>query len=117
VGAPDWEATKRAAREVSETLAREPTLSPAVTDDALFDEGLRLYRPYRDRLLTPEQLAALEDADPAALGATATMRLLQPGGGALTEWREDPLGLWPAWWSARASESPARPREGHLWLS
>ena len=31
-------------------------------------------------------------------------RLYSPVGGGLGRWQDDPLGLWPAWWQARAGQ-------------
>ena len=81
-------------------------------------DTLAFYAPYRDRLLTPAQRAQLEQAPPPALVQYALGALAQPGGGLrLADWNADPLGLWPQWWLARASDTRARPRDGQLALS
>ncbi|AGC44615.1 hypothetical protein MYSTI_03303 [Myxococcus stipitatus DSM 14675] len=118
VGAKDWEAAQRAADVAREELSRDPSLlKPSALDASSLDVALELYRPYRDRLLTPAQRAWLTRATAEELGGTALMKLYQPAGPRLTDWEADPLGLWPDWWAARAAESTARPRDGRLWLS
>lgn len=117
VGAASWEQATQAARRVSAVLGEGGLLEPSAVKVEALEESIRLYRPFRDRLLTPAQATWLEGAPAERLGATALMKLMQPAGAGLTEWNEDPLGLWPDWWAARAAESPARPRDGLLWLS
>ncbi|NTX35597.1 MMPL family transporter [Myxococcus sp. CA039A] len=118
VGAPDWASAQRAADLVTAELSKDTSLlSPSALDASSLDAALELYRPYRDRLLTPAQRTWLSRATPEELGGTALMKLYQPAGPHLTDWEADPLGLWPDWWAARASESTARPRDGRLWLS
>ncbi|HJW11984.1 MAG TPA: hypothetical protein VJ598_09370, partial [Albitalea sp.] len=71
--------------------------------------------PWRDRLLTPAQRDRLLHTPPAALAEAALASLHQPGAGLrLSDWRADPLGLWPQWWQQRLSATPARPRDGVL---
>ncbi|OJT18130.1 hypothetical protein BO221_42340 [Archangium sp. Cb G35] len=118
VGAPDWESAQRAAEAATEALSKAGApLEPARVDATALDAAVEFYRPYRDRLLTPAQRAWLARATPEELGGTALMKLYQPAGPRLTGWSDDPLGLWPDWWAARAAESEARPRDGRLWLS
>ncbi|WP_245589167.1 MMPL family transporter [Chitinimonas koreensis] len=118
VGAADWPAAQRAAKAVSASLdgARD-VLEPGAFDGSRFDAAVEFYRPWRDRLLTADQRDWLAHAGADEFGATALMQLYQPGGGLhLGDWRSDPLGLWPAWWTARAAETRARPRDGLMWL-
>lgn len=69
-----------------------------------FGAARDFYAPYRDRLLTDAQRTSLQQADPAALAEGALARLYGPLAGArLTDWRSDPLGLWPDWWIERAA--------------
>jgi predicted exporter len=118
VGAADWESAQRAADVVKAELSREDSpLKASALDASSLETALELYRPYRDRLLTASQREWLAKASPEELGGTALMKLYQPAGPKLTDWEADPLGLWPDWWAARASESTARPRDGRLWLS
>ncbi|KFA91449.1 MMPL family transporter [Archangium violaceum] len=118
VGAPDWESAQRAAEAATEALSQAGApLEPARVDATALDAAVEFYRPYRDRLLTPAQRAWLASATPEELGGTALMKLYQPAGARLTDWSDDPLGLWPDWWAARAAENEARPRDGRLWLS
>ncbi len=119
IGAPDWASATRAADAWQQALAAaHPPLKPsALAGPATLDGLLAFYAPYRDRLLTPEQRARLEHATPPALVQSALGALAQPGGGAqLSAWNADPLGLWPQWWSARAGDTRARPRDGRLGL-
>jgi predicted exporter len=123
IGAPDWTEARRAAAAWQKGLADVgPGGAPPLRDSTLADanalrDTLAFYEPYRDRMLTPAQRAQLEQASPAALVQAALAQLAQPGGGPrLSEWRADPLGLWPQWWSARAGDTRARPRDGLLAL-
>jgi predicted exporter len=116
VGSARWEGALAASDAVAAALREAPInldRGAAQTFDALVD----FYRPWRDRLITPDQRERLERAPPEELGRIALMQLYQPAGVRFGEWRSDPLGLWPAWWAARAAETRARPREGRLWLA
>ncbi len=120
VGAPDWAAARKAAgawqRAVDAACA--PLKVSALAGADTLRDSLAFYAPYRDRLLTPAQRAQLEKAAPGALVQGALAALAQPGGGLrLADWNADPLGLWPQWWLARASDTRARPRDGELALS
>lgn len=117
VGAPEWEAARRAADVYRKALAaaKAPLQPVAVEADA--ETLLKFYAPWRDRLLTPAQRAQLEQAQPGALVQQSLALLHQPGaGGRLAEFAADPLGLWPQWLQARAAQSRARPRDGALWV-
>lgn len=74
-----------------------------------FDTAREFYAPYRDRVLTAEQRSQLSVTSADALAEQALAALYGPmGAPRLTEWRADPLGLWPQWWSARAAASGLR---------
>jgi predicted exporter len=123
VGSPDW-ADSRAAAAAFERVARESKVFARVGDEAsAVDATLDFYRPYRDRLLTAAQRDALARSDDAALANAALAGLYGPGvSGALTEWRADPLALWPEWWQARLGQGvalrdgvPGISRDGMEW--
>lgn len=117
VGAADREAARRAALAVRNTLDGEPKVLKSIPVEARIEQATAFYRPWRDRLLTPEQRDWLARAEPEELQSLALMRLYQPVGGiALTDVGSDPMGLWEAWWSARAAETRVRPGDGLLWL-
>src|SRR5512139_370682 len=116
VGTARWESTLAAADAVTAALRKAPVdldSGAAQTFEALVD----FYRPWRDRLITSAQRERLETASAEELGQIALMQLYQPAGVRFGEWSSDPLGLWPAWWAARAAETRARPRDGRLWLA
>lgn len=117
VGAPTWDAARRAGTAVAAELERAHVVVPARSGVDNFDAAVAFYRAWRDRLLTAPQRAWLEQATPEDLATSALMRLYQPvGGPQLTDRSHDPLGLWPSWWAARLAETRARPRDGRLWL-
>src|SRR5690606_18756912 len=66
--------------------------------------AMACYVPPRQGLLTPQQRAWLREATPDAFADLAMARLMSPLGGGIGSWRDDPLGLWPAWWQARAGQ-------------
>ncbi|HEU0153714.1 MAG TPA: MMPL family transporter [Arenimonas sp.] len=111
VGAEDWPRTQRAADAFIAAL--DDAGSPVTRlrgDDASLREALSLYEAHRRGLLTPAQRAQLEDPSTEAL---ALARLFAPGTGGIGAWRDDPLGLWTAWWQAR-SGAAISPRDGLL---
>ncbi|QBK06534.1 hypothetical protein DW355_11280 [Hylemonella gracilis] len=123
LGTPRWDDTQRAAAAWRQALAGQGALveSQALNAGA-FAETIAFYRPWRDRLLTPAQRTQLEAAQTGArteaLAQGALAALYQPAVQArLSDWLADPLGLWSQWWTARAAETRARPRDGWLWLS
>lgn len=68
-----------------------------------FGQARGFYAPYRDRLLTAAQREQLAATPTGALAESALAGLYGPmGAPRLTEWHNDPLGLWPQWWQARA---------------
>jgi predicted exporter len=120
IGAPDWGAARKAAAawQGAVEAARAPLGRSALAGPDTVRDTLAFYAPYRDRLLIPQQRARLEHAASQALVQDALGALAQPGGGfRLADWNADPLGLWPQWWLARASDTRARPRDGELALS
>ncbi len=119
VGAPDWNGATKGADAWQRAVddAHAPLKASALASPDMLRDTMAFYAPYRDRLLTPAQRARLEHTPAPALVQDALGALAQPGGGfALSEWRADPLGLWPQWWLARASDTRARPRDGLLAL-
>lgn len=120
VGAPDWAQAREAGRVLSGVLAQSKApLAPQETaQDGALSAALAFYRPWRDRLLTPEQQHQLATASQEALTQQALRALYQPTvQGRVSDWAADPLGLWTQWWTQRAAASHARPRDGMLWLS
>ncbi len=119
VGAPDWASARRAATawQAGLAAAHPPLRASALAGPDALRDTLAFYAPWRDRLLTAAQRAQLEHAAPQSLVQGALGALAQPGGGLrLADWNADPLGLWPQWWLARASDTRARPRDGLLAL-
>ncbi|HTD28312.1 MAG TPA: MMPL family transporter [Xanthomonadaceae bacterium] len=113
IGSPDFERAKSTA-EVFLKSVPVRLLKP-VTADETGDAALDFYAPHRGSLLTSEQRNQLAHADIAALANAALARLYGPGlAGGLTDWRTDPLGLWPAWWQARLGKG-MQSRDG--WIS
>ncbi|WP_368563819.1 MMPL family transporter [Pseudoxanthomonas sp. UTMC 1351] len=77
--------------------------------ESWFDTAREFYAPYRNRVLTAEQRSRLSQTSADALAQEALAALYGPmGAPRLTQWRVDPLGLWPQWWSARAAASGLR---------
>jgi predicted exporter len=76
---------------------------PSGSIEGWFDEARAFYAPYRDRLLTPAQREQLQGSEPGALAEQALAALYGPmGAPRLTDWRQDPLSLWPQWWQQQA---------------
>jgi predicted exporter len=120
LGAPGWASARKAADawQAAIDAAHAPLETGTLTGPDTLRDALAFYAPYRDRLLTSAQRAQLEGSAPQALVHEALAALAQPGGGLrLSDWNADPLGLWPRWWAARASDTRARPRDGRLALS
>jgi predicted exporter len=119
IGASDWASAQKAASAWQQALdaSHAPLKASALASPDALRDTMAFYAPYRDRLLTPAQRAQLEHAAPPALVQSALAALAQPGGLRLGDWNADPLGLWPQWWLARASDTRARPRDGQLALS
>lgn len=104
LGARDAEAAGRAQAALDAALKLKGAgLEAAEPMQDWFAQARDFYAPWRNRLLTAGQRAELAQADPQALAEAAVARLYGPLGGSLLGWRHDPLGLWPAWWQARAA--------------
>ncbi|WP_457395212.1 MMPL family transporter, partial [Roseateles sp. P5_E1] len=74
-----------------------------------FEQARAFYAPYRDRLLTSDQRQRLQAQPVDGLAESALAALYGPmGAPRLTEWRQDPLSLWPQWWQERALGSGLR---------
>ena len=119
IGAPDWAGARKAAGAWQQALAaaHAPLRPSAMAGPDALRDTLAFYAPYRDRLLTPAQRRRLRQEDSESLVTDALAALAQPGGGArLVDWNADPLGLWPQWWLARASDTRAHLRDGQLAL-
>ncbi len=119
IGAPDWASARKAAAawQGAVDAGHAPLQRSALAGADTMRDALAFYAPYRDRLLTPAQRTRLERAAPPSLVQDALAALAQPGGLRLADWNADPLGLWPQWWLARASDTRARPRDGEMALS
>jgi predicted exporter len=123
IGAPDREDARRAAAAWEQALDAPAPGTPAVLRDsalaspAAMRDAIDALAPWRDRLLTPAQRTRLEATPTDALVQEALAQLAQPAGVRLVPWQADPLGLWSSWWSARAGETRARPRDGQLALT
>lgn len=117
LGSTDWQHSRAAAEAFLDALApMADQLAPMAGQDAVLDAAVEFYAPHRRGLLTPSQRAQLRDSDPEAWIEPALARLYGPGpGGGLGQWQDDPLGLWPDWWQARAGHG-VQPRDGLLAL-
>ncbi|MEG2941864.1 MAG: hypothetical protein RR969_09845, partial [Thermomonas sp.] len=105
LAAADWERTRDAAAAFAKTVAAGKTLRPVGEDDAdALARAIAFHAPHRQGLLTPAQRGWLRNASPQAIADMAMARLYAPVGGGLGRWQDDPLGLWPAWWQARAGQ-------------
>jgi len=117
LGASDWAAVQKAALEFDQSMASSKAGLRRVAEAGLVAQTMDFYRPYRDALLTDAQRQSLRDADASALAGQALQRLHGLSTGQPTSWLNDPLGLWPAWWSQRTGFTAARPRDGLLWVA
>jgi predicted exporter len=123
IGAADREDARRAAAAWQAGLGAGTPDAPAVLRDSAYAspaamrEAIGFLAPWRDRLLTPAQRLRLESTPTEPLVQEALAQLAQPAGVRLVPWQADPLGLWSQWWSARAGETRARPRDGELALT
>ncbi|TWI13309.1 MMPL family transporter [Aerolutibacter ruishenii] len=74
-----------------------------------FEASRAFYAPWRDRLLTAAQRERLLTQSADMLAEEALAALYGPmGAPRLTDWRADPLNLWPQWWQERASGTGLR---------
>lgn len=117
LGGGDWDEVRAAAGRFEHSVASAGAGLRSVADAGVAAQAMAFYRPWRDALLTDTQRASLVNADTEALGARALAQLYGLGTGQPTAWLEDPLGLWPAWWTQRAGLTAARPRDGLLWVA
>ena len=116
IGSHDFERSKLAAAAFIKAVPAQLML-PATADETGSTTALDFYRPHRGALLTAAQRQELAHADISALANATLARLYGPGlSGGLTNWRDDPLGLWPAWWQARLGQG-MQSRDGWISLS
>jgi len=102
IGTPDWARSRAAADAFAVSLRQSKAVKLDSGGESATTSALDFYRPYRDRLLTSVQRESLRHANSSELSQTALTQLYGPGvAGALSEWRADPLGLWPDWWQER----------------
>ena len=88
---------------------QRPALQESGSIEGWFDQARAFYAPYRDRLLTDQQRQRLQQESPESLSESALAALYGPmGAPRLTDWRQDPLSLWPQWWQERALGSGLR---------
>ena len=118
VGSADAAAAARARAAFAAAMAdaaEAGLLHPAGSIEGWFEQARAFYAPYRDRLLTAEQRERLQQTDTGALAEQALANLYGPmGAPRLTEWRQDPLSLWPQWWQRQASGAGLRLGEDGL---
>ena len=115
ISGEDWSAGARAARAFLASLETSGApLRAAADESGAMAAALGFYAPHRRGLLTPAQRRQLVDTPADTLVEMALARLygLGPSGG-LLPWQDDPLGLWPDWWQARAGLG-VMPRDGLL---
>lgn len=121
LGTPDWAGSRQAAQQLRQSLSRQaaaPLREQALAQQVSMQAALDFYQPWRQSLLTPQQRDRLQHTPGELLVQQVLQDLYQPGLQArLTDWIRDPLGLWTPWWTARAAQSHARPRDGELWVS
>ena len=121
LGTEQWEQTRAAAQTFRAALAAQ--MDARLTEETMaqhvsLQSALDFYQPWHTALLTPAQRAELRAASDEALVQRALQDLYQPATQArMTDWVNDPLGLWTQWWSARAAQSQARPRDAELWVA
>ena len=105
LAATDWERTRAAADAFAKAVATGKTLRMAGNGDAdALAKAIAFHAPHRQGLLTPAQREWLRNASSQAIVDMAMARLYSPVGGGLGRWQDDPIGLWPAWWQARAGQ-------------
>jgi predicted exporter len=117
LGSEDWNRSRTAAEAFLAALAaQDDLLEPIAGQDEALAAAVDFYAPHRRALLTPAQREQLRATAPEAWIEPALARLYGPGpGGGLGQWQDDPLGLWPDWWQARAGRG-VQPRDGLLAL-
>ncbi|WP_313219310.1 MMPL family transporter [Stenotrophomonas sp.] len=107
LGSTDAAQTKAAEAAFRDAIKAErgaaPLLQESGSIEGWFDQARAFYAPYRDRLLTSAQRERLQNEPTEGLAESALAALYGPmGAPRLTEWRQDPLSLWPQWWQERA---------------
>ena len=107
LGSTDAARTKAAEAAFRATLGdsagSKALLRESGSIEGWFDQARAFYAPYRDRLLTHAQRERLQSEPTQGLAESALAALYGPmGAPRLTEWRQDPLSLWPQWWQERA---------------
>jgi predicted exporter len=107
LGSTDAAQTKAAEAAFRDAIKVErgaaPLLQESGSIEGWFDQARAFYAPYRDRLLTSAQRERLQNEPTDGLAESALAALYGPmGAPRLTEWRQDPLSLWPQWWQERA---------------
>ncbi|MEN9544637.1 MAG: hypothetical protein RLZZ598_1470, partial [Pseudomonadota bacterium] len=119
VGAADGvQATRAAEAFESAWRAAAPELLPVPAIQANAANPIAALAPWRHRLLSDAQRAALQAPQGPRLAADqAVAALYQPGlAPRLGAWSDDPLNLGADWWRERAGTSPVQARDGQLWL-
>ncbi|MEO8743373.1 MAG: MMPL family transporter [Lysobacteraceae bacterium] len=115
VGSHDFERAKSAAGSFLKAIPS--ALLKSVKSDEGADAALDFYRPHRAAMLTSAQRKRLADADPNQLADAVLAHLYGPGiAGGLTDWKADPLALWPEWWQARLGQG-IQSRDGFVSVS
>jgi predicted exporter len=105
LSARDWQKTRDAARAFAKVATAGKSLRATDGDDAeAMTKAIAFHAPHRQGLLTAAQRHWLQSATPDAITDMAMARLYSPVGGGLGRWQDDPLGLWPTWWQARAGQ-------------
>ncbi|HPW12438.1 MAG TPA: MMPL family transporter, partial [Thermomonas sp.] len=105
LSARDWPTTRDAAHAFARTIGSGKGLRPAGENNAdSMSTAIAAFAPHRQALLTPTQREWLRSATPDAIADMAMARLYSPVSGGIGRWQDDPLGLWPAWWQARAGQ-------------
>ena len=101
--AAQTKAAEAAFRSALQTPEGKALLQESGSIEGWFEQARAFYAPYRDRLLTSEQRQRLQSEPVDGLADAALAALYGPmGAPRLTEWRQDPLSLWPQWWQERA---------------
>lgn len=104
LSARDWPQTQAAAQAFLAVIAQGSALQANAEDADALAGAITFYAPHRQGLLTPEQRTWLRQATPEAIADMAMARLMAPVSGGIGRWQDDPLGLWPAWWQAKAGQ-------------
>ena len=101
----DWTNTRDAAAAFTKVVSQSEQLRVVDAESSgALAAAIEFYAPHRQALLTPTQRHWLQQASPDTIAETALARLYAPVSGGLGSWQDDPLGLWPAWWQARAGQ-------------